>query len=56
MKLEKIMKKSELVLQGFKEAITGQVPILYRAGMYQTIIYFKYKRDLYKKAREIGRK
>jgi hypothetical protein len=54
MKLEKIMKKSELIRRGFKEAITGQIPILYKSCLYQAIIYFKIKKDLYQKARKIG--
>ena len=54
MKLEEVMKKEELLKEGFKEAVTGKIPILYKSYLYQeTIIYFKYKKNLYKKARNI---
>jgi hypothetical protein len=55
MALEEIMKKGKLLKEGFKEVTTGKISILYKSCLYQeTIIYFEYQKNLYKKARKLG--
>ena len=55
MKLEKIMKKEDLLKEGFEEITTKKItsiPLLYKSG--EDNIYFQYKGNLYMKARRLG--